>query len=129
MCHKVIIVSESVTEKEFEAVMGMSFRYTRKTVSEYRMQHNSEYVGKDRILKTALNDFHHALGGDFLDSSLIRQLAPVPLKVANGVISAALIEGDAAWASENYPQTVLHLDIILTAFHNLCLQLIDTIES
>jgi hypothetical protein len=130
VCNQVFIVNENITEMQFEAVARLMLRYTNLARLSYRERSERDYPNKARVVKESLNNFHFS-ANMFLASeyaAVFKELSPSSYKVAIGIIRANLAEADLSISQEDYSQTIIHMEMTLTTFHNFVLQILKEIE-
>lgn len=128
-CEKVLQVSDSVTEVQFETLARLMSRYTTLARNDYRTAQRRDYPNKPHVVTSALRDFH-AMADTFLGLELgdnLRAISPGATKVAAAIIRANLAEGDDCLRRTDYSQAVVHLETALSTLHNLILQLLDAV--
>lgn len=128
VCHQVFQVNTEISDEVFEQVIYLMSRYTAIARARYRSQLERQHIAKPEMIRLAINKFHETESKYFDNDDSLRKLAPIPYKIAKGVIRVNLTEADRSWAQEDYSQSIIHLETALTTFHNFILQIIKSIE-
>jgi hypothetical protein len=130
VCKRILTPKEEATDKQCSLWMRLSFRYSQLFSLRYRRERQAVYAGMRQQLEFALDDFRSCLSDFFQNEASLnelRYLLPNQIKMAAPLIAENYSAAERHFHQDDYPQTIVHLETMLSLIHGILDGLVDAL--
>jgi hypothetical protein len=131
VCHRILRLRPDITADVVAAWAALIVTYNDHFVDRYRMMATRHVPSHHAVLKRAINSFHGTYKAFFAPDSarakLLSELAPEQYVITRSMVAANLERCDEKCAQDDFDNTVLYLEMVLTSIHDYITAVADLI--